>query len=254
MDDHISKPIDPDVMFATMGRFYRRAGTAQGAPPSPPPRPVEAPFPQIEGVDVTAGLKRVAGNSRLYRSLLQRFVDAQEGAARDIGKALEDGDMKGAEMRAHSLNGIAGTLGVEAVHAAAAELERLLRDGDTSRKLEAARVVLDTALRAATDAIKAMPRNAEATADRKAREPAPESTSAAIQELSRLIEESDSEALPVFESLRVTWENLAGPEETKAVADLLSEYDFAAALPRVRRFRLRMEEFREKGGADGGRP
>jgi two-component system sensor histidine kinase/response regulator len=252
MDDHISKPIDPDAMFETMRRFYRPAVSARTTEQIALPRDVEASFPSIEGVDVTAGLRRVAGNRRLYRSLLQRFVDGQESCARDIGKAREKGDAGLAEMRAHTLNGIAGTLGVGAVQTTAAELEKQLREKDSAEKIEETRTRLDAALRAAVDAIRSMLEHVEASRDGDVPGRPLGDPNAALGKLSRLIEENDSEALEVFESLRATWEDIAGREETKTLADLLSAYDFTAALPHVKALQQKMRASRGGGEADGG--
>jgi len=75
---------------------------------------------------------------------------------------------------------------------------------------------------------------------------------APLEKLSRLIAENDSEALEVFESLRTAWEGLAGREETNVLADLLSAYDFAAAIPHVEHLRQRIRAARQKEGTDGG--
>ena len=252
MNSHISKPIDPDAMFETMRQFYRPTASARTTEQIAPLRDGEASFPSIEGVDVIAGLRRLAGNRRLYRSLLQRFVDGQESCARDIGKALEKGDAGLAEMRAHTLNGISGNLGVEIVQTAAAELEKQLREKDPAEKIEETRTRLDAALRAAVDAIRSMLQHVEAPRDGDVPAPPPADPDAALGKLSRLIEENDSEALEVFESLRTTWESIAGREETKTLADLLSAYDFAAALPYVKRLREKIRVSRGGGEDDGG--
>ncbi|MGO9308264.1 MAG: response regulator, partial [Spirochaetia bacterium] len=65
MNSHISKPIDPDAMFETMRQFYRPAGPAPETEQMAPPRDGEVLFPSMEGVDVAAGLRRLAGNRRL---------------------------------------------------------------------------------------------------------------------------------------------------------------------------------------------
>ena len=89
MNGHISKPIDPDAMFETMRRFCQPgAGTVVAASQAT----AEEPFPSIAGLNVAAALKRLAGNRRLYRSLLQRFVDDQESCPAEIGRSLAQGD------------------------------------------------------------------------------------------------------------------------------------------------------------------
>ena len=61
--------------------------TARDAPAVPRSRnkrlrPVDVALPEIEGIDIAGGLKRVAGNKRLYRSLLEQFAAKQADAAR----------------------------------------------------------------------------------------------------------------------------------------------------------------------------
>jgi len=67
MDDHVPKPIDPALLFETLGRFHRPS------PGPPPPRQAgrgrrpargrgrEERIPPVEGLDAQAGLSRVAG-------------------------------------------------------------------------------------------------------------------------------------------------------------------------------------------------
>ena len=68
--------------------------------------------PEIDGVDVVGGLKRVAGNKKLYRSLLTQFAEKQGDAATQISEALKSGDANLAERIAHTVKGVAGNLGI----------------------------------------------------------------------------------------------------------------------------------------------
>ena len=78
MNDHITKPIDPDAMFATLKRWAKpRKLDAPPLAAKTVAAASEVELPEIEGVDLTGGIKRVAGNRRLYRSLLEQFVAKQ---------------------------------------------------------------------------------------------------------------------------------------------------------------------------------
>ena len=251
MNSHISKPIDPDAMFETMRQFYHPKDPAAATGPIVSPSGNEAPFPSIAGVDVNAGLKRVAGNRQLYSNLLQRFVDGQQSCVRDIREALNKGDSSLAEMRAHTLRGIAGNLGAGDVQAIAGELEGQLRRKTSGEEIDRTCTRLDVALSAAVGAIRSMPRHVGLRQDRNAPVDPPKNPDSVLKKLSRLVEESDSEALEVFESLRPWWESIAGRDTTKELADLLLAYDFAAALPYVKKLQQKMHT--SKGGmADGG--
>ena len=250
MNSHISKPIDPDAMFETMRQFYvptHRTGTRGPTTQSDGGAPA---LPPIEGVDVTAALRRLAGNVRLYRSLLQRFVKEQESCAGDIGESLRRGDAGTAEMLAHKLNGIAGNLGVETVHLAAAELEKSLRGHESPSVLHEALGKLEGALRAAMAAIRRVLENGSSpvTGERPA---APPLQQADMDKLLRLVEQSDNEALDVFESLRLSLKARTGAAATDEIADSLSAYDFAAALKQLKSIRDGLRDAPTGGTADG---
>jgi two-component system, sensor histidine kinase and response regulator len=104
MNDHVGKPIDPDALFATLARWTQSgevsaAGRAENAARAGD----EVKLPEIEGIDVAAGLERVAGNKRLYVDLLGQFVERQGSAGAQIAVALENEDRRLAERLAHSV-------------------------------------------------------------------------------------------------------------------------------------------------------
>ncbi len=125
MNDHISKPLDPELMFVTMSRYYHGRGTSRTASPDLLTSSERGtPLLQIVGIDTAAGLRRVADNSRLYADLLRRLADEHEDTPEKIKIAMARNDRELAERLAHTLNGIAGNLGAAAIQNAARELER----------------------------------------------------------------------------------------------------------------------------------
>ncbi len=118
MNDHVSKPIDPDNLFATLMRWAKprpKQAVELQAPSIPQKAPDEVVIPEISGVNVADGLKRVAGNRRLYRDLLGQFAAKEGNAAAQISNALEAGDFKLAERIAHTVKGVAGNIGITEV-------------------------------------------------------------------------------------------------------------------------------------------
>ena len=94
MNDHVSKPIDPDNLFSTLMRWAKprpkqQAVESQAAPVNAAD---EVILPEIAGINLADGLKRVAGNRRLYRDLLGQFAAKQSDAAAQISAALKSGD------------------------------------------------------------------------------------------------------------------------------------------------------------------
>ncbi|MGC1299490.1 MAG: PAS domain S-box protein, partial [Alloacidobacterium sp.] len=109
MNDHVSKPIDPDNLFSTLMRWAkpRPKQAVESQAFIPVKTSDEVVLPEIVGIDLADGLKRVAGNRRLYRDLLGQFAAKQGDAAARISAALKGGDQKLAERIAHTVKGVA---------------------------------------------------------------------------------------------------------------------------------------------------
>ena len=71
-------------------------------------------------------MSRVAGNRKLYLKLLRQFVDQQGPSPVQIADALARNDASVAERLAHTVKGVAGSLGARAVQAIAATLEKAI--------------------------------------------------------------------------------------------------------------------------------
>ncbi len=83
-------------------------------------------LPELPGVDVSAGLSVVRGNSQLYRRMLLKFADSYADFERQFRQAqLEnDSDPDAARRCAHSIKGVAANLGVTVLSQAASQLEQ----------------------------------------------------------------------------------------------------------------------------------
>ncbi len=131
MNDHVTKPIDPDVLLATLLRWAKPSlPPATGGEAVAAKRVDEITLPRIEGVDLEDGLRRVVGNKRLYRDLLLQFASKQADAPAQVSTAIESGDRKLAERIAHTVKGVAGNLGLAQVATVAEKLEKAIRHGD----------------------------------------------------------------------------------------------------------------------------
>ena len=78
MNDHVTKPIDPDQLFATLAKWL---GNSKTKPPraGAPLVDEEGRLPSdLAGISVASGLRKAAGNERLYRNLLLKFRSTHE--------------------------------------------------------------------------------------------------------------------------------------------------------------------------------
>ncbi len=248
MNDQITKPIDPQAMIETMSRFYTRSDAS--APPAPEmPAGAIEDIPAIPGVDVEAGLKRVGGNRGLYRNLLRRFVESQKEAVTGIRGALAQKDRLTAERNAHTLKGVAGNLGAAGVQAAAAAIEKSIRDNESSRRMKKLLDECESVLAAVLAAIGQAAGTGvggDAT-DRPTRAVDPALWRPMVEKLRKLVEESDSEALEYLEQVRAELAAACTRESFKKLEKALQAYDFSLALDLVKDFeRGTRDDTREK--------
>jgi CheY-like chemotaxis protein/HPt (histidine-containing phosphotransfer) domain-containing protein len=130
MNDHIGKPIDPDRLVATLAKWVRPTQTS-GVTSNPQTVAAAATgaLPNLPGVKVAASVRRIGGNVDLYYSLLDKFRVNQRNVVSKIRETLASNDPKTAERLAHTLRGIAGTLGAEVLQSQAEMLENNIKNG-----------------------------------------------------------------------------------------------------------------------------
>ncbi len=233
MNDHVSKPIDPDVLFGTLMRWAKpkpRPAAAFHAPPIPAKAADEVILPEIAGINQTDGLNRVAGNRRLYRDLLGQFATKQSDAAAQISAALESRDSKLAERIAHTVKGVAGNLAITEVQSAAQKVEKAIRDGQDS--VAAPLDAFASLLRAQVHAIE---RALQESAPAQPEEALPssfdgEAASAAIDRLKSLLDASDGDSEEAFRRLREVVAGVVDKAHLDALSASISDFDFEAAL------------------------
>ncbi len=141
MNEHIAKPIDPALLYKTLEKWGGHAVTPEVISESRPSTPAQRPTPvtasddvmaalqaQVPQLSVTSALRRVAGNAKLYLSLLQRYRSDQADALNQLRERLAAQDHATAERLAHTLRGVSGNIGAVAVETQAALLEKALRE------------------------------------------------------------------------------------------------------------------------------
>lgn len=107
MNDVVTKPVQAEVLFATVERWLRHAGL----------------------MDWEEALARVNGKENILRHMLSRFVVEYNGFSDELRPMLKAGDLDAAGKRLHTLKGVSGNLSAKPVFAAAEALERELAEG-----------------------------------------------------------------------------------------------------------------------------
>jgi CheY-like chemotaxis protein len=137
MNDHLSKPIDPDALYRTLGKWVSRTTPAKtvktkeiavAEPESVLDRENDE-WPTLDGIDVDAGLKRVLGNRKTYRKVLRRFWKDLQGADETIKTLVSAEKYHEAQILVHTIKGAGANLGAEALQGVAGALETWFKDG-----------------------------------------------------------------------------------------------------------------------------
>jgi len=159
MNDHVSKPVDPEQLIRTLNRWLKpaREGIVPDheatSPSAVPPVIAGGPLPDRLGpFDIAAALKRVNGKAPLLRKLIISFARTYASAAQDIRVRLAAGEITEARRLAHSLKGVAGSLELHELQARAGEVEASLAQEDVGQVetgLSGLELALDAAVAAA---------------------------------------------------------------------------------------------------------
>jgi two-component system sensor histidine kinase/response regulator len=228
MNDHITKPIDPDVMFATLLRWLPKRGDGAAAPVLANAG-AAGPALTIAGIDTVSGLKRVAGNHALYRRLLDKYVEGQAGAPEALRAALTAGDRATAERIAHTAKGVSGNIGADQPQQAAAVLEQAIRE---ERETVAMLEDFAAAIAAAVAAVRG---SAGAAAPAAAAGPVDAAAAqAAISKLAALLAEADGDAGDCYAEHAGLLHSVLGGDAADSIGRAVNDFDFETALTKLR--------------------
>jgi HPt (histidine-containing phosphotransfer) domain-containing protein len=79
--------------------------------------------------DPAIGLRYTANNMNLYRKVLGKFADQQANVVEEISRALQANDRELAQRLAHTLKGLAGSMGLPRLAETATSLDSALKAG-----------------------------------------------------------------------------------------------------------------------------
>jgi two-component system sensor histidine kinase/response regulator len=146
MNDRVTKPIDRNVLQATLRRWLpvRPAASipAMASPVNPPVTAADAApssaesspskqAPALEGIDVHGTLQRLGIERATLERMLLRYADGQREILDALHSAVVSGDTASVARHAHALAGASGNLGAAALRTAAQALEHAAREGRT---------------------------------------------------------------------------------------------------------------------------
>jgi two-component system, sensor histidine kinase and response regulator len=140
MNDHVTKPIDPAKLFSTLQEWIKPTkdiGSTPGSLEASKPKEAELPaIPTMINVNVEEGLNRIGGNRKLYWSLLEKFISEFSNTPSEIKELLSSKSYEDAQLKAHTVKGVAGNIGANSLAKIATDLDAALKAHDDNKSLE----------------------------------------------------------------------------------------------------------------------
>ena len=131
MNDHMTKPIDPQLLTSKLLQWIKPL--RQSLPAAPQHTSAQEPAPSslsflgcIDGLDARLGLRQAMGQEKLYLSLLEKFVQGERDWPSRMEVALAQPDMVNARLLAHTLKGVSAQVGALRVRELAQALEHAI--------------------------------------------------------------------------------------------------------------------------------
>ncbi|MBF0103569.1 MAG: response regulator [Desulfobacterales bacterium] len=166
MNDYVSKPIDPAVLFSVIMRWIK-PGLRSFCPEIKVQREqnkiqndaVELPD-ALPGIDIQAGLQRINRNKQLYKQLLFEFATTYANLAEEIRTQINQNNFTSAHQIAHTVKGVAGNLAIDSVQFAACELEIATKEHQPGNNYAQLLSNLEDALKPVMKSIKSLEKDA----------------------------------------------------------------------------------------------
>ncbi|MBV8466459.1 MAG: response regulator [Burkholderiales bacterium] len=237
MQDHLGKPIEPDQLFEVMSYWLSQRPLQQSPLSSTANTFASRPthgvdFDALTELDSVVGLHCMAGNRQLYLKVLEKFrVNERKTQARLTNQLLH-GDYADAQRAAHTIKGLAGSIGAKRLQRSADAMELALQSAQqpdqTCVDLAAVHQAFDKALDALLTQLDTMLPSIDAkrAADKPALDPI---TTGVFMRLQQLLSASSGDAPVYFDSQRTALQRVFDEKTLTRLDWHIRNFEFDAA-------------------------
>lgn len=258
MDDYLSKPIDPEKLNSALLGWIKPKNLSNTVnkqnndkiPAENIARENSCLTKDLPGINMVSGLKRVAGNFKLYKKLLSEFCEDYSNTADQLAAAIKDQDFKTARQILHTIKGTAGNMGAADLYNCADKFESALHNKNT-QNLELLNNKFKTSLNQVLLSIKCLtsfsssqsfdqPHNSGGLYISK---DMIVKIKPLVSNLENLLRAGDAEAAEIIETLEQYLSNSKFKNNLAEIQKHLDNYDFDDALQALKTMEAALNEF-----------
>lgn len=236
MNAHVTKPIDPEQLMATLQKFLQKSAKPRVQVKSSvvleTDDPILVTLQQRGIVDVQSALEKLKGRTKLYSGLVQDFIHANNNIESEINQLVDANDKEAIYRHIHSLKSSAAYVGANELSAQADLLEQKLSSGKVYLSLLTEVVKATAGLVTKLNSVMA---DAEPVEAREAMGPA--ALKQTLSELLPLVEEFNAESEDLSELL---YQGCIGQEFealSKEIYFAVRDFEFETAKQKILAFR-----------------
>ncbi len=193
-------------------------------------------------LNIKIGIKQLEGNKELYIKLLRKFTECNQDLAEKIADRLEHNDNKKARLMAHSIKGVAGSIGAKELYLASAALEAAIMQGETENALHDFTTTLETVLHSIGALLHDQKKSRPSSGVAKGVDP--DLLCPLLDELEASLQAGDFKALQCYASLQQYVRDTTVAEEVNSWQEHISLFDYKKVTEQLAMLRIKLRNRR----------